>query len=54
MVCVEMLLKIIIAALFIKYRTVGDHVKKKATLFGQTYNFDGKLTTANLVSAALP
>lgn len=45
-----MLLKIIIACLFIKYRAVGDHVKKKATLFGQSYNFDGKLTPDNLVS----
>ena len=49
-----MLIKIVIAILFIKYRAVGDHVKKKATLFGQNYTFDGRLTTDNLVSAVLP
>ena len=54
MVCVELLLKLIIAGLLLKYRTIGDHVKKKASLCGQTYLLEGRRNPNNLATAVLP
>lgn len=54
MVVIEMVLKLVIGGLFLKYRTVGDHVKKKVSMCGRTYYLEGKKNPNNLVSAILP
>ena len=37
MVVIEMLLKLVIGGLLLKYRDIKDHVKKKLTMCGRTY-----------------
>ena len=54
MVVVEMILKLVIGGLLLKYKTVGEHVKKKLTMCGRTYILEGKRNPKNLITAILP